>query len=205
MRGRTKAGLAAAGALAGGVAWERTHPSALPYSQRWMLAFPRPWLGSGSLLAALEPRPGERILEVGPGLGHGAFPVAEQIAPHGTLAAFDLQQEMLDDLIRRAKQRGVGNIEPRQGDARDLPYDDASFDAAYLVTVLGEIPDQAAALRELRRVVGPSGRAVFGETFLDPHFVGIGALKRRAREAGFRHERTLGVPPLGFYARFAAA
>ena len=52
-----------------------------------------------------------------------------------------------------------------------MPYADDSFDAAYLVTVLGEIPDQGAALRELRRVVKPGGRIVVGELFGDPHMV----------------------------------
>jgi ubiquinone/menaquinone biosynthesis C-methylase UbiE len=81
---------------------------------------------------------------------------------------------------------------PTRSDARSLPYSDASFDGAYLVTVLGEIPDQEAALRELRRVVEPGGRIVVGELFGDPHMVTHGALRDRAEAAGLRVERKLG-------------
>ena len=60
------------------------------------------------------------------------------------------------------------------------------------MTVLGEIPDQTTALRELRRVLKPGGRLVVGELFGDPHWVGPGALRRRAEEAGLRFERSTG-------------
>jgi ubiquinone/menaquinone biosynthesis C-methylase UbiE len=116
---------------------------------------------------------------------------------------FDLQQEMLDHTMRRAGERGLATITPTQGDARQLPYEDATFDAAYLVTVLGEIPDQAAALAELRRVLKPSGRLVVGELFGDPHMVTEGALRERAEAAGLRFERRVGGK-LGFFARFGA-
>jgi SAM-dependent methyltransferase len=201
----TKAGLVAGVALAAGVVWQRVSPSACPYSQRWLLAFPRPWLTPGRLADILEPVAGERLLEVGPGTGVFALPLAERIGPQGSLLAFDLQQEMLDDLMRRAEARGVENIAPTQGDATSLPYEDGSVDGAFLITVLGEIPDQDAALRELRRVLRPGGRVVFGETILDPHLVTLGALKRRAEAAGLRFERVSGMATLGFYARFEAA
>ena len=90
------------------------------------------------------------------------------------------------------------NVVARQGDARRLPYEDATFDAAYLVAVLGEIPDQRAALRELRRVVKPGGRVVVGELFGDPHMVPEKALRRGAAEAGLRFERRVG-PRFGYF------
>nr|MBA2566865.1 methyltransferase domain-containing protein [Thermoleophilaceae bacterium] len=98
---------------------------------------------------------------------------------------------------------GVSNLRTRLGDGRRLPYGDGSFDGAFLVTVLGEIPDQDAALLELRRVVRRGGRVVFGEIpLLDPHFVSASTLVRRASAAGLRFDRRLG-PALGFYARFS--
>jgi ubiquinone/menaquinone biosynthesis C-methylase UbiE len=111
---------------------------------------------------------------------------------------FDLQQEMLDHTLRRAGERGIAKIEPRQGDARELPYADATFDAAYLVAVLGEIPDQDAALRELARVVKPGGRVVVGELLGDPHMVSERALRARSAAAGLSFERRVG-PPFGYF------
>jgi ubiquinone/menaquinone biosynthesis C-methylase UbiE len=130
--------------------------------------------------------------------GYYTLPVARWLAPTGTLHIFDLQQEMLDHTMRRARENGLENLVPHQGDARRLPYDNGTFDAAYLVAVLGEIPDQDAALRELRRVLTPTGRLVVGELFGDPHMVRETALRERGQRAGFRFERRVG-PRFGYF------
>ena len=141
------------------------------------------------------------MLEVGPGTGYYTLDVAEQIAPDGTLDILDLQQEMLDQTMRRASERRITNIVPTQGDAVALPYPDSTFDAAYMTVTLGEILDQDAALRELRRVLKPGGRLVVGEIFGDPHMVTFGSLRARAEEAGLRFEQKLGGK-LAYFARF---
>jgi ubiquinone/menaquinone biosynthesis C-methylase UbiE len=118
--------------------------------------------------------------------------VAGWLAPGGRLDVLDVQLEMLNHTLRRASEHGIDNIVPTRGDAQDMPYPDGTFDAAYLVTVLGEVPDQDAALRELRRVVKPGGGIVVGELFGDPHMVTHGALRKRATAAGLRVDRRLG-------------
>jgi ubiquinone/menaquinone biosynthesis C-methylase UbiE len=182
-----------------GALWWRKHPSACPYGQRFWVEAPHPLITRDRLRAALAPSPGETVLEVGPGTGYYTLPVAGWLAPDGVLHVVDSQQEMLDHTMRRAREIGIANIEPRLGDARALPYDDGTFDAAYLVTVLGEVPDQDAALRELRRVLKANGRVVVGELFGDPHMVGQQSLRRRATAAGLRFERRVG-PRFGFFA-----
>jgi len=182
--------------LVAAAVWWRKHPSPCPYNQRFWLQAPHPFITRGRLLEALDPRSGETVLEVGPGTGYYTLTVAPAV---DRLHIFDLQPEMLDHTMRRAGEAGVVNVEPRQGDARSLPYADGVFDAAYLVTVLGEIPDQEAALRELRRVVKPGGRVVVGELFGDPHMVVEGALRRRAEAVGLRFERRVG-PRFGYFA-----
>lgn len=193
------AGLGAA--FLGGALWWRHNPSACPYGQRFLLDPPHPFVTRTRLKEALQPRPGDRVLEIGPGTGYYTLDAAGWIGPDGRLDIFDIQQEMLDHTMRRATERGVANITPTQGDARELPYDGDSFDAAYLVTVLGEIPDQEAALRELARVLKPGGRLVVGELFGDPHWVAPGTLRRRGEGAGLRFERRDGRL-LGHYSVF---
>jgi ubiquinone/menaquinone biosynthesis C-methylase UbiE len=185
-------GLLGGAALLGAALWWRRNPSACPYSQRFWVEAPHPFITRERLREILEPSPGERLLEVGPGTGYYALPVAEWLAPGGQLDVLDVQQEMLDHTLRRAAEQDIDNITPARADARELPYADDCFDGAYLVTVLGEIPDQDAALRELRRVVKPGGRIVVGELFGDPHMVTHGTLARRAEAAGLRVDRRLG-------------
>ncbi len=149
------------------------------------------------------PKLGERVLEVGPGTGYYALDVAGWLGPGGTLDVLDLQREMLDHVLRRARERSIANVAATQGDAQSLPYPDNSFDAAYLTAVLGEVPDQERALRELRRVLKPGGHLVVGEVFPDFHIVPFGSLRERAERAGLVFERRLGGP-LGYFARFSA-
>jgi ubiquinone/menaquinone biosynthesis C-methylase UbiE len=186
--------LLAGGTVLGAALWWRRHPSACPYSQRFWVEAPHPFITRARLREILEPRGGERLLEVGPGTGYYSLPVAGWLSPGGSLDVVDVRAEMLDHTLRRAREAGIGNITPARADARELPFADDTFAGAYLVTVLGEIPDQDAALRELRRVVRQGGRIVVGELFGDPHMVTHGALARRAGEAGLRVERKLGGP-----------
>lgn len=189
---------AAALGVVGPAVWWRKYPSPCPYGQRFWVEAPHPFITHRRLREALAPQPGETVLEVGPGTGYYTLPVAQWLGESGTLHIFDLQPEMLEHTARRAAERGIANIHASQGDARRLPFDDATFDAAYLVAVLGEIPDQDAALRELRRVIKPGGRLVVGELLGDPHFVTARALRRRAASAGLELERRAG-PSFGYF------
>ena len=179
-------------ATVGAALWWRRNPSACPYSQRFWVEPPHPFITRERLREALEPRAGERLLEVGPGTGYYTLPLAGWIGPEGSLDILDVQQEMLDHTLRRAAEAGIANVAPTRADATSMPFPDDSFDGAFLVTVLGEVPDQVAALRELRRVVRPNGRIVVGELFGDPHMVTRGALAERAADAGLRVDQVLG-------------
>jgi ubiquinone/menaquinone biosynthesis C-methylase UbiE len=182
--------------------WWRKNPSACPYSQRFWVEAPHPLITRARLRGILEPRAGERVLEIGPGTGYYTLDLAEWVGD-GAIEVFDLQQEMLDHTIRRARERGLENVSPTRGDAQELPYDDDRFDAAILITVLGEIPDQDAALREVARVLKPGGRLIVGELLGDPHYVTPGSLRQRSEAVGLRFERRVG-PKLGYFARFRA-
>jgi ubiquinone/menaquinone biosynthesis C-methylase UbiE len=190
-------------ASAVGFLYARRHPSACPYAHRWMVQLPKPGVSVKRMLDVLDPQPKERLLEIGPGTGYYSLPVAQKLTK-GRLEVFDLQQDFLDLVSKRASKRGIENVAYWLGDAQDLIFEDNRFDGAYLVTVLGEIPDQDAALRELARVVKPGGRVVFGEVALDPHIVTLTTLKERAAAAGLRFERKAGTPA-GYVARFAVA
>ncbi len=184
MRPRHLLGAAAAATLAAAL-WWRKNPSACPYGQRFWVEAPQ-IITRERLRSVLRPEPGERLLEIGVGTGYYSLELAEWVGPEGTLELFDLQQEFLDHVMRAAAERGLGNLVPTQGDATDLPYEDASIDAAILTAVLGEIPDSPAALREIHRVLKPGGRLVVGELFGDPHFTTRASLQRLGADANLQ-------------------
>ena len=193
----------AAGALAAAL-WWRKNPSACPYGQRFWVEAPHPIITRERLRAVLRPQPGERVLEIGVGTGYYSLDLAEWLGPQGRLELFDLQQEFLDHVMRAGAERGFANLVPTQGDATALPFEDGSVDAVVLIAVLGEIPDSAAALREIRRVLKPAGRLVVGELFGDPHFTTRASLERMGAEAGLRLEERSGNW-FGYFARLAPA
>jgi SAM-dependent methyltransferase len=192
LRWAAASALVALAAHTAGWLWSRQSPVPMPYFMRWVLLVPRGPHSPARVQRLLQPRSGERILEIGPGVGVHALPIAAALRPDGILDVLDVQQEMLDDLMRRAGREGLTNVVPRQGDAQRLPYPDATFDAAYLISVLGEIPDAPAALRELRRVLKPGGRLLVGEVLVDPDFFSLPALQAMADDAGFALERRAG-------------
>jgi ubiquinone/menaquinone biosynthesis C-methylase UbiE len=181
--------------------WWRRNPYACPYGQRYSLDVLHPFVTRRALREILAPEPGDRLLEVGPGTGYHSLHAARWIEPGGTLDVLDVQQEMLDHTMRRARELGISNVVPTRGDARALPYPDGAFDAAYLNFVLGEVPDPDAALRELRRVLKPGGALVVGEALPDPHVVPFGQLRTRAEAAGLVFEVRRGWR-LGYLPRF---
>lgn len=183
MRPRHLLGAAAAATLAAAL-WWRKNPSACPYGQRFWVEAPHPIITRERLRSVLRPQPGERLLEIGVGTGYYSLELAQWAGPGGTLELFDLQQEFLDHVMRGAEERGLHNLLATRGDATQLPYEDASIDAAVLTAVLGEIPDREGALQEIRRVLRPDGRLVVGELFGDPHFTTRASLERLGAEAG---------------------
>jgi ubiquinone/menaquinone biosynthesis C-methylase UbiE len=194
--------LAAAATLAAALWWRR-NPSACPYGQKFWVEAPHPIITPERLREVLDPGPGERVLEIGPGTGYYTLDMAEWVGPEGTVEIFDIQQEFLDHTTGRAEQRGLDNVVATQGDATDLPFEEDSIDAVVLTAVLGEIPDRAAALREIARVLRPGGRLVVGELFGDPHFTTFKSLCGQCGDAALRLERRSGNW-FGYFARFAA-
>jgi ubiquinone/menaquinone biosynthesis C-methylase UbiE len=182
--------------------WLRRHPSAVPYGARFFLALPRRRLHWRRLVDRLQLIDGERVLEVGPGTGYYSLPVAASLE-NGTLDVLDVRPEFVEHVKRRAQAARIDNIRATVGDGSTLPYADDSFDAGFLVTVLGEIPDQEAAFRELLRVIRPGGRLIVGESLAggDPHHVWFHMLQARAEAAGFGLEARDGNA-LAYWATF---
>jgi arsenite methyltransferase len=113
-------------------------------------------------LERLALKPGERVLDLGCGPGLLAVEMANAVGAAGHVEAIDSSPSMLVLAERRAA--ALENVHFWQADVTALPFEDASFDAAVCVQVYEFVPDIALALRELRRVLKPGGRAVVIDT-----------------------------------------
>lgn len=131
-------------------------------------------------------RPGMTVLDVGPGNGTYTLATARRVGQEGQVLAVDIEPRMIERVRRRAKAEGVTNVEARVADVYDLPFEDGHFDAAYMITVIGEIPNPERAMRECHRVLSSSGTLAFSELFPDPDYPRAKTLIRRAGSAGFR-------------------
>jgi ubiquinone/menaquinone biosynthesis C-methylase UbiE len=99
--------------------------------------------------------PGRRILEVGCGLGDDAASLASLVAPGGSVVAIDGSHTMIE--AARERHGEVAGLSFDVADAAHLPFDDASFDACRVDRVLQHIPDPAAAILEMVRVLRGGG------------------------------------------------
>ncbi|PWB83223.1 MAG: ubiquinone biosynthesis protein UbiE [Methylocystaceae bacterium] len=103
-------------------------------------------------------RPGDAVLDVCSGSGGSALPAAEIVGPEGRVVAVDLAERLIALAEEKAKIRGLDNIEFKTGDMLALGYPDDSFDAVICVFGIFFVPDMAAAVKELWRMVRPGGK-----------------------------------------------
>ena len=109
--------------------------------------------------------PGNRVLDLGCGIGGATFPLADLTGPTGLAAGVDISSALIDVATRRAWNRP--GIEFQVGDACAIPYPDRFFDAARSERVFLYLPDRLAAIHEMKRVVKPGGRVHLIDTDVD--------------------------------------
>ena len=101
-------------------------------------------------------RPGMRLLDCGCGVGSITLDLAEIVAP-GETVGVDMDNGQLELARATATTRGLNNARFEVASVYELPYADASFDAALAHTLLFHLSEPLRALKELRRVLAPGG------------------------------------------------
>jgi SAM-dependent methyltransferase len=111
---------------------------------------------SRHLLARLDLRPGERVLELAAGTGEFALELSRAVGPGGRVIASDVAPGMVE--LLRATLAGAVNVDVAQLDALDTGLPSAGVDAVLMRMGLMLVGDPLAALRECRRVLVEGGR-----------------------------------------------
>ena len=111
-----------------------------------------------AVLAALDPLPGERVLDLGCGPGLLAAAIAKRVGARGAVHGVDVSADMLALAAAREQPEGAAAVELSQQDVTALDMPDGSFDAAVCTQVYEYVDDMPAALAEVRRVLRPGRR-----------------------------------------------
>ena len=127
------------------------------YEDYFVPAMFLPW--ATILLGRATPQPGERVLDVACGTGIVARQAAPLVGAGGRVVALDMNPAMLN--VARALPAPIGaTITWQEGNAMALPFPDDEFDLVLCQHGLQFVPDRGEAVREMRRVLAPQGRAL---------------------------------------------
>ncbi len=116
-----------------------------------------------ALAAAIAPRPGESVLEVGVGTGL----LLPLYAGRCRITGIDLSAGMLDKARDRVAELGLPDVNLEVMDAGAMTFADDSFDVAVAAYVVTAVPDHRAVMNEMVRVVRPGGRILLLNHFVN--------------------------------------
>jgi ubiquinone/menaquinone biosynthesis C-methylase UbiE len=166
-----------------------------PVWLRWLVELDNPFTRTNRSATIIEHaglKPSMAVLDAGCGPGRLAVPAAQRVGPRGNVVAMDIQDGMLQRARAKAGAASITNITFIQAGLGEGRLGHNEFDRALLVTVLGEVPDREAALREIYAALKPGGVLSVTEIIFDPHFQGRAAVSRLAAAAGFREAEFFG-------------
>jgi arsenite methyltransferase len=139
----------------------------LEYADEWLIGIPessiQSFAGTGNPFNLGELITGERVVDVGCGAGIDSLIAAKKVGPGGRVIGVDMTPAMLEKARRAANETGLANVEFREGYAEALPVGEGWADVVISNGVLNLMPDKAAVLEEMSRVLKPGGRLQIGD------------------------------------------
>ena len=161
----------------------------------WMVEMDNPFTKTNRarvIVGHLGLAPAMKVLDAGCGPGRLTLPLAEAVGSQGEVLAVDIQEDMLSRVREKVETAGFQNVRYLQAGLGEGKLPQATFDRALLVTVLGEIPDKVAALKEIYDALKPGGILSVTEVIFDPHFQRRDAVLQVTHAAGFREKNFFG-------------
>jgi len=161
----------------------------------WMVEQENPFTKANrakTIIENLNISKGMSVVDIGCGPGRVTIPLAQAVGRDGKVVAMDIQEKMLNKVKEKAKKQNQHTITflcAGIGEGK-LPKD--SFDRVVLVSVLGEVPDQLSAFKEIYNTLKPDGILSITEVIFDPHFQTQSSVKKLAAKIGFKEVRTFG-------------
>jgi precorrin-6B methylase 2 len=157
------------------------------------------------LIECLDLKPGMVVADIGAGSGVISAMLSDRVGKTGTVLAVDIQQEMLDALALKCKQRGIENIELVLGTVKSPQLKPGSVDLALMVDVYHEFDFPYEMLLDISRSLKPGGRVAFVEyrkedpavPIKEVHKMSEAQVKKEAGlpEFGLKWKETIGKLP----------
>ncbi len=122
--------------------------------------------GVGNPFALGEIKPGESVLDIGCGGGVDTLIAATMTGEKGRAVGIDLVPEMLEHARENLRRTVLNNVIFQEASAEEIPFPEGSFDVAISNGVFNLIPDKLRALKEVLRVLKPSGRFMIADQVL---------------------------------------
>lgn len=167
----------------------RRHSLPCPVWLRWMVELDNPFTRinrAAVIIENAELQPGMKVLDAGCGPGRVTIPAARTVGEEGEVTAMDIQSGMLDRVKEKAAAEKLDNIRYINAGVGDGKLEKDYFDLVFLVTVLGEIPEQEKAFDEIYDVLKSDGTLSITEIIFDPHFQRQKTVEQLAASAGFQ-------------------
>jgi len=125
------------------------------------------------------------ILEIGPGPGTFTVEAAKRVGEKGKVFAIDIQPTVISKLDIRLQTEGIANVITKVASAYELPFSNSTFDRAFMIGVLAEIPERRKALLEIKRVLKDDSLLARGEFLPDPDYPRRKTMIHWCKDAGF--------------------
>lgn len=152
---------------------------------------------NAKFVARLGLKAGERVLDVGCGIGGNAFHTAAKTG--ASVVGVDLSSNMLSVALERAQKAGDERVSFLAADALTFPFPAASFDAVYSRDCIIHIPDKEALFRRFAHILKPGGRVVITDYC-------VGEKEHTPEFKAYLQDRQYGLRPIPHYvAAFKAA
>jgi protein-L-isoaspartate O-methyltransferase len=142
------------------------------------------------LMEALKLKAGDAVADIGAGSGYFTFRLADGVGPKGKVFAVEIQQEMLDIIAKKMKDKKVENVELTLGTITDPKLPEAAVDLILLVDVYHEFSDPYEMTEAMVKALKPGGRLVFVEYRLEDDKVPIKRLHRMSEKQVLKEMET---------------
>ena len=139
----------------------------LGYDEAWLEGIPEAsvesFAGTGNPFSLGEIKPGEHVVDVGCGAGFDSLIAARMVGPKGRVIGVDMTPAMVEKGRAAAAEVGLDNVEFRKGFGEELPVPDGWADVVISNGMLNLMPDKSAPLKEMKRVLKPTGHLQIGD------------------------------------------